>query len=178
MPGFLKGSFFIGLLRAVFNALKRGYGTSRLKVFADACGRCFRGCIIYRLCSRYFNKPYYFEYSLTLRIIRGVVGILDIPVGYIGRFVRYLTGGSDVVAAANALADSDMGSKFKVTGVICLFVSLGFGAGVLLKGGGAEEFIAPGVLLIISLLLFALGKWPGCIKNSLIYRSIVWLVKA
>lgn len=178
MPGFLKGSIFVSLLTACFNALARAYGFSRLKGFVSSCTLCFKDCLIYRLCSKYFNKPYYFEYSLTLRFIKWIVGIVDIPMSLIGRFVKYVTGGSEAVSAVNAVAEADAEGKLKITGAIGVFISLGFGAGLLIKGSGAETFIAPWVLLVISLVLIGCGKGYNFIKNSVIYRFIVWLVKA
>ena len=178
MPGFLKGSIIIGLFAAVFRTLKTSYGTSRLKGFVNASVCCFKDCIIYRLCSKYFNKPYYFEYSLTLRFIKWVVAIVDIPMSLTGRFVKYITGGSEAVLAVNAVAETGAEGKLKITGAIGVFISLGFGAGLLIKGSGAEAFIAPWVILVISLVLIGCGKGYNFIKNSLIYRFIVWLVKA
>lgn len=178
MPGFLKGSVFVKFLAACFNALARAYRFSRLKGFVGSCALCLKDCMIYRLCSKYFNKPYYFEYSLTLRFIKWLVRVFDVPMSLIGRFVRYITGGSDVVAAADALAQSGAADRLKVTGIIGVFISLGFCAGVLLKGGGAQEFAAPGVLFVLSLVILGCGRCLGYIKNSVIYRFIVWLVKA
>lgn len=178
MPGFLKGSIFVSLLTACFNALARAYGFSRLKGFVSSCALCFKDCMIYRLCSKYFNKPYYFEYSLTLRFIKQIVGIVDIPMSLIGRFVRYIVSGSLFVAAGDALAAADAKGRLTAAGVIGVFIGIGFFIGSLIKGAAPGDYIMPGIILLFSVVILISTKFLDCIKNSVIYRFIVWLVKA
>lgn len=178
MPGFLKGSVFVRLMTACFSGFLRAYASSKVKVFADGCSLCFKNCMIYRLCSKYFHKPFYFEYSLTLRFIKWLVRLFDVPMSLIGRFVRYITGGSLFVSSGNALAGADIRGKLTATGIIGVFISVGFALGSLIKGAASENFIIPALLLLLSVIILVSAKNFDWIKNSVIYRFIVWLVKA
>ncbi len=177
MPAFLKGSIIVNLIVCGCASLARAYSNSKLMGFVKGCGVCLKSSLVYGLIKRYFYKPAYFEYSLTYRFILWLVRVLDVPVGAVGRFFVYLTKGSLFTDSALALAESPLRDRFKVCGVTGVFISLGYGAGLFVKGADAIRFVPPLVILLISLVVFFMSYALDAVKYSVIFRVIKWFTK-
>jgi hypothetical protein len=180
MLNLLKGSLIVNLIIRLFSGIATSYKNSRFKRFVGGCGVCFKSSVFYRTIRAYFYHPAYFEYSLTHRFILWLVKVFDVPIGLIGRFVRYLVSGSAFVGTADELATSNARQRLLTGGVIILFLAVGYSVGLLIKGASLASFTAPLVLAVIAVILaivaYSLSTVKVLVTNSLIYRLIKYFI--
>jgi hypothetical protein len=176
MLNLLKGSLIVNLIIRLFSGIAVSYKNSRFKRFVGGCGVCFKSSVFYRTIRAYFYHPAYFEYSLTHRFILWLVKVFDVPIGLIGRFVRYLVSGSAFIGSADRLAESSAKQRLLVGGVILLFTAIGYSVGLLIKGASGAAFIAPLTLAVIAGVVAIVANNLNAVKESLIYRLIKYFI--
>lgn len=158
---------FVKLYGAVSNAFDNS-------CFKKCTVTLFKNSVFYKLCVKYYNKDSLYKNSLCYVLVNGMAKVADKLANGFGKWLCGICNGSVVCNAMRDMVEKDL----SVAAFFVTTMGAGVGSAViaLVKDNSVGMMLGLGIFGI-SLLCFLLCRNIAFVKESLIFRFFVWLVK-
>lgn len=165
MPLFIKESFIYKLFN---NYFIKPYNQSLLKKNIKKIIDCFKNSLLYKNVENYLNKKPYFLNSLVYKFFRKIVNVIDRIMDFLHKTIKKWFLGSNTFFELRSIKYSKKEKNLLLCGILIGALNIGYTATSLFLNN-LNIYVCLG-LLVITIILFLLGKNINCYRQSFIYK--------
>lgn len=174
----LKKSFIYCFVCKVISFFEQSYEKSGFKIFSDKFKNIFRQSSFFRIVKNYFDREPFFISSKTYKGIKFAGGHLgkfadSLNKSLVGTFDK-----SNVKKTVDDIKEEDISEKLIVGGLFFMITSLSYLIFSIILGMNYEYriYVSWGIFFI-GMLLVSAGKNLECVKQSVIFRIVKYIVE-